>query len=118
MKTPITDKAFQDAREQNMPEFGEGWEGFVEDVKQAMGELEVENTKLREVLEKFRVLLEQGAKFQNTLSQMISYGCKPEFEDDFRDGPRVLQQSVDKIKELLAEEEPVKTDPRDYGNEF
>lgn len=40
MKTPITDKAFQDAHDQNLPEFGEGWQGFTEDTKSAMRELE------------------------------------------------------------------------------
>ena len=49
MNTPITDKAFQDAHDQNLPEFGEGWEGFVEDTKKVMRELEAQRAEAIEI---------------------------------------------------------------------
>lgn len=49
MNTPITDKAFQEAHDQNLPEFGEGWQGFTEYVKRAMGELEAQRAEAIEI---------------------------------------------------------------------
>lgn len=69
--TPTTDRIFTRAYEQDMPEYGEGWDSFAYRIKTAMQEME---DLLRDVVGHVDRRTVAGVKIQEKIETLLSGG--------------------------------------------